>query len=91
MRVRTYGFPGGLTRPTGDLGLQLPPRIDHVEACRPRGYVVSMLAATAKLEPMEASPYRPPAEPHVPEGPIHPGSGRRIDWRRIGDKKAEQA
>ena len=43
-----------------------------------------MLAATAKLEPMEASPYRPPAEPHVPEGPIHPGSGRRIDWRRIG-------
>ena len=43
-----------------------------------------MLAAAAKLEPMEASPYRPPAEPHVPEGPIHPGSGRRIDWRRIG-------
>ena len=36
MRVRTYGFPGCFTRPTGDLDSQLPTRIDHVEACRPR-------------------------------------------------------
>ena len=33
---------------------------------------------------MEASGYQHPAERPVPEGPIHPGSGRRkIDWRRI--------
>ena len=36
MIVRTYGFPGGLTRPTGDLDSQLSPRYVHVEACRPR-------------------------------------------------------
>ena len=33
---------------------------------------------------MEASGYQQPAERPIPEGPIHPGSGRRrIDWRRI--------
>src|SRR4051794_14437349 len=34
--VRTYGFPGCFTRPTGDLDSQLSPRFVHVEACRPR-------------------------------------------------------
>src|SRR6478752_4548879 len=29
-------FPGFFTRPTGDLGLQLSPRADHVETNRPR-------------------------------------------------------
>src|SRR6188474_62410 len=33
---------------------------------------------------MEASGYQQPAERPIPEGPIHPGSGRRrIDWRKI--------
>jgi hypothetical protein len=32
--VRTYGFPGCLTRPTGDLDSQLFPRDVHVEACQ---------------------------------------------------------
>ena len=33
---------------------------------------------------MEASGYQQPAQQPIPEGPIHPGSGRRkIDWRRI--------
>ncbi len=32
---------------------------------------------------MEASGYQQPAEHPVPDGPIHPGSGRRIDWRRL--------
>src|SRR3954469_8268228 len=36
LMVRTYGFPGGLTRPTGDLDSLLPTRDVHVEACRPR-------------------------------------------------------
>ena len=34
--IRNYGFGGCFTRPTADLGSQLPPRICHVEACRPR-------------------------------------------------------
>ena len=33
--IRTYCFAGGFTRPTGDLGLQLCRRIDHVEARSP--------------------------------------------------------
>ncbi len=33
---------------------------------------------------MEASSYRPPAQQPLPEGPIHPGSGRRrIAWRKL--------
>jgi len=32
---------------------------------------------------MEASSYHQPVERPVPEGPIHPGSGRRIDWRKL--------
>jgi Zn-dependent protease len=32
---------------------------------------------------MEASGYNPPAERPLPDGPIHPGSGRGIDWRRL--------
>src|SRR4051794_29060966 len=31
--------PGFFTRPTGDLGLQLSPRTDHVETNRPRGLI----------------------------------------------------
>jgi Zn-dependent protease len=32
---------------------------------------------------MEASSYHQPVERPVPEGPIHPGSGRGIDWRKL--------
>jgi Zn-dependent protease len=32
---------------------------------------------------MEASSYQQPAERPIPEGPIHPGSGRGIDWRKL--------
>jgi len=32
---------------------------------------------------MEATSYHQPAERPVPEGPIHPGSGRGIDWRKL--------
>ena len=32
---------------------------------------------------MEASSYQTPAERPVPEGPIHPGSGRGLTWRRL--------
>src|SRR5687768_9487964 len=32
---------------------------------------------------MEASGYNQPVERPVPEGPIHPGSGRRVDWRKL--------
>ena len=32
---------------------------------------------------MEASSYQPPAERPIPEGPIHPGSGRGIQWRKL--------
>ena len=31
---------------------------------------------------MEASGYNQPVQRPVPEGPIHPGSGRRLDWRK---------
>jgi Zn-dependent protease len=37
----------------------------------------------AKLDPMEASGYNQPVERPLPEGPIHPGSGRGIDWRKL--------
>jgi Zn-dependent protease len=30
-----------------------------------------------------AGGYTPPAERPIPEGPIHPGSGRGIDWRKL--------
>jgi hypothetical protein len=33
--IRTYVDPGGLTRPTGDLGLQLDRSADHVETWSP--------------------------------------------------------
>ena len=33
--IRTYVDPGGLTRPTGDLGLQLDRSTDHVETWSP--------------------------------------------------------
>jgi Zn-dependent protease len=32
---------------------------------------------------MEASGYNQPVERRLPDGPIHPGSGRGIDWRRL--------
>jgi Zn-dependent protease len=32
---------------------------------------------------MEASSYQQPAERPVPDGPIHPGSGRGLDWRKL--------
>ena len=32
---------------------------------------------------MEASGYNQPVERPVPEGPIHPGSGRGVDWRKL--------
>jgi Zn-dependent protease len=32
---------------------------------------------------MEASGYNQPVERPLPDGPIHPGSGRGIDWRRL--------
>ena len=32
---------------------------------------------------MEASSYQQPAERPVPDGPIHPGSGRNLNWRRL--------
>src|SRR3954463_9217061 len=32
---------------------------------------------------MEASGYQQPAQRPLPDGPIHPGSGRRIEWRRL--------
>jgi len=42
------------------------------------------MVAPATLDVMEASSYQPPAEQRpIPEGPIHPGSGRRIDWRKL--------
>src|SRR4051794_19455851 len=44
VRVRTYGFPGCFERPTGDLCSQPSSRNVHVEACRPREYVQSILA-----------------------------------------------
>ena len=40
--LRTCFFPGGFTRPTGDLGLQLYRRTDHVETRSPP-YVCSPL------------------------------------------------
>jgi Zn-dependent protease len=32
---------------------------------------------------MEASSYQQPAERPLPEGPIHPGSGRGFEWRKL--------
>ena len=40
--IRTCSVPGGFTRPTGDLGLQLGRRTDHVETWSPP-YVCSLL------------------------------------------------
>jgi hypothetical protein len=43
--------PGFFTRPTGDLGLPLPPRDDHVETNRPLDMSSLMLAAANADEP----------------------------------------
>src|SRR3954451_20478939 len=52
MIVRTYGFPGCFTRPTGDLDSQLSPRYVHVEACRPREVLhLKSSLATAERQP----------------------------------------
>jgi Zn-dependent protease len=32
---------------------------------------------------MEATSYRQPAERPIPDGPIHPGSGRGFEWRKL--------
>src|SRR5204862_673109 len=46
--LRTCIGAGGFTRPTGDLGLQLSRRIDHVETRSPP-YVLRILAATGAI------------------------------------------
>src|SRR4051794_37487188 len=59
MMVRTYGFPGGLTRPTGDLDSQPLPRTDHVEAWRPReSYATQSSHQTASRPLVGLSPER---------------------------------
>jgi hypothetical protein len=42
-------FPRFFTRPPGNLDSQPPPRSDHVEACRPQGYVASHFSVTRGL------------------------------------------
>jgi hypothetical protein len=44
-------FPRFFTRPPGALDSQPPPRSDHVEACRPRGYVSANCSRGAKAIP----------------------------------------
>ena len=48
-------FPGGFTRPTGDLGLQLSRRIDHVETRSPPYVSPPILAAKCLLRGPEAA------------------------------------
>lgn len=32
---------------------------------------------------LEPEPYPAQPQPHLPDGPIHPGAGRRIEWRKL--------
>ncbi len=76
MRVRTYGFPGGFTRPTGTSARNHPHEDNHVEACRPQGmsyaqeftYPYGVPATIACMEHVE---WRPPTSP-APVPPIAP-------------------
>src|SRR4051812_8082199 len=74
MIVRTYGFPGGLTRPTGDLDSQLSPRYVHVEACRPREVLPLPLKssrATASVGLPSRRAARRPSPSSAPGRPPH--------------------
>jgi Zn-dependent protease len=44
--------------------------------------MVAMSGAVTKLDCMEATGYQRSERP-LPEGPLHPGSGRNIDWRKL--------
>ena len=57
MRVRTYCFPGCFTRPPG-IDSQPPLRNDHVEACRPQGFSLSVGPFSILFIP---SPLPPPS------------------------------
>jgi hypothetical protein len=64
--IRTYVDPGGLTRPTGDLGLQLDRRTDHVETWSPpyvpcRKIVPAVNSGSTALgyQGTEDNPHRP--------------------------------
>jgi RimJ/RimL family protein N-acetyltransferase len=71
MVVRTYGFPGCFTRPTGDLDSQLPTRNVHVEACRPRVFCINPSFESMLLTAQPLSSERLELEPlgveHAPE------------------------
>src|ERR687886_348568 len=56
--VRTYGFPGCFERPTGDLCSQPSSRNVHVEACRPREYVLTKDSPGAAPRPPPSSRLR---------------------------------
>ncbi len=74
MIVRTYGFSGGLTRPTGNLGSQPSPRFVHVEACRPRRYCTFSLAVIE--DGPQGLEYRALVVHQLPVGdPQHPVAG----------------
>src|SRR3954471_6531689 len=86
--VRTYGFPGCFTRPTGDLDSQLTSRNVHVEACRPREDFLILVATIGSVESSqltpEPRPYSPPS--YTPEPTRRPPF-----WKRAGGPLAALA
>jgi hypothetical protein len=56
VRVRTYCFPGCFTRPPRTSTRNHPHESDHVEACRPRGYVPFSIPRPGLVAPSSEGP-----------------------------------
>src|SRR4051812_17175187 len=86
--VRTYGFPGCFTRPTGDLDSQLTSRNVHVEACRPRE---DFLIVVATIGSVESSQLTPEPRPYYPPSYTPEPTRRPPFWKRAGGPLAALA